>query len=280
MSNVTLERVRQKCVEGRFFSYDGLHDRIFVPPAMVFTWMFVRFGVSGNAVSWISAFFVIAGACGLASSDPYIVVLGSFGYLAFYLLDYVDGAVARYNGATGMSGQYLDWIIHIIASVATMAGIVVGANLETGVWIIPFSILAMISSALATGIFSMGWFTICMERQQRLVKGRNLNLDNSSFNSSPEVSRVYWCIRSFVYLLFHENYIIFSLPIISIIQFFLLDYFSCFRVILIVIAGSLYFSVMVLEIHRIIVAKKLDEAYNKLFYESSDLELPKDHFFK
>lgn len=280
MSNVTLEKVRQKCVEGRFFSYDSLHDRIFVPPAIIFTWMFVRFGVSGNAVSWISGSFVIAGACALASSDPFIVLLGSFGYLAFYLLDYVDGSVARYNGVAGMSGQYLDWIIHIIASVATMTGIVVGANLEAGVWIIPFSILAMISAALAMGIYSMGWFTICMERQQRLVKGCNLDLDNSHFNLSPQASRVYWCIRSFVYLLFHENYIIFTMPIISMINFFLPDYFPDFRVGLIVIAGTLYFAVMVTEIHRIISTKKLEEAYNKIFHQSSVPELPKDHFFK
>lgn len=280
MNIVSFESVRRKCVEGRFFSYGGLHDRIFVPPAMFLTWVFVCLGVGGNAVSWISAFFVIAGACGLASSDPYLVVLGSFGYLAFYLLDYVDGAVSRYNDTAGMSGQYLDWIIHIIASVATMTGIVIGANLHAGVWIIPFTVLALVASALTTGIFSMGWFTICMERQQRLVKGANLTIDKSSFNLSAQTSRVYWLTRSFTYFLFHENYIIFSLPIIAILQLFFSNYFPDFRITLTVIAGSLYFSVMVLEINRIISMKKLEEAYRKIFDESSDLKLPKDHFFK
>lgn len=280
MSKVTFDSVRQRCVDGRFFPYDSWHDRIFVPPAMILTWMFVRLGVSGNAVSWISGIFVIGGACGLALSDPYMIFCGSFGYLVFYLLDYVDGAVSRYNGTAGMSGQYLDWIIHIIASVSTMTGLIIGANLNAGVWIIPFSILALVASALATGRFSMGWFAICMERQQRLVKGINLTIDNSSLNSSPQTSCVYWVIRSFTFLLFHENYIIFSLPVIAISQLFFPNYFPDFRIILTVIAGTLYFSVLVLEINRIISMKKLEEAYKKLFYESSDLELPKDHFFK
>ena len=279
MTKVTFESVRQRCVDGRFFPYDSWHDRIFVPPAMILTWMFVRLGVSGNAVSWISGFFVIAGACGLALRDPYMVVLGSFGYLAFYLLDYVDGAVSRYNGKAGLSGQYLDWIIHIIASVATMTGLVIGANINAGVWIIPFSILAMIASALAAGRFSMGWFAICMERQQRRVKGANLQLENFILNRPTEISRIYWIIRSAVYLLYHENFIIFTLPIISIINLFLLDVLPDFRVLLVVIAGVFYFSVMVLEIHRIIDAQKLEAAYNKLFTDNSQLELPKDHFF-
>ena len=279
MSIVTYDSVRQRCVEGRFFPYDSWHDRIFVPTAILLTWMFVRFGVSGNAVSWISGFFVIIGACGLALSDPYMVVLGSFGYLVFYLLDYVDGAVSRYNGTAGMSGQYLDWLIHIIASVATMTGLVIGANLNAGVWIIPFSILAMVASALATGRFSMGWFAICMERQQRLVKGRNLSLDNFTLSRPPQISRVYWLIRSFVYMLFHENYIIFSLPFISIIHLWLPRSVPDFRVILVVIAGIFYFSVMVLEIHRIIIDKRLEGAYSKLFSNNEKFDLPKDHFF-
>jgi phosphatidylglycerophosphate synthase len=280
MTKVTFESVRQRCVDGRFFPYDSWHDRIFVPPAMILTWMFIRLRVSGNAVSWISGFFVIAGACGMTLSDPYMVVLGSFGYLVFYLLDYVDGAVSRYNGTAGLSGQYLDWIIHIIASVATMTGLVIGANINAGFWIVPFSILAVIASALATGRFSMGWFAICMERQQRLVKGRNLFLDNLILDRPSHISRLYWLTRSSVYLLFHENYIIFSLPILSVLQFFYPNYFPDFRVMLIMVAGTFYFSVMVLEIQRIIITRKLEETYNKLFDNNSQIELPKDHFFE
>ena len=280
MNKVTLTEVRNKCGDGRFFPYDSWIDRIFVPPAIILTWIFVRLGVSGNAVSWISGIFVIVGACGLASNNAYIVVAGSFGYMAFYLLDYVDGSVARYNGTAGMSGQYVDWIIHIIASVSTMAGLVAGAFLCTGDWIFPFGILAVVAAALTTGRFSMGWFAVCMELQQRRAKGRDLALAPTFVYSSRPPSRAYWVIRSVTTLLFPENFIIFSLPVFALIQLFVPDYFPDFRAALVVLAGTFYFAVMILEIQRIASTSGIEEAYRKLFIDEVKPDLPKDHFFK
>ena len=279
MKNVTFNDVRQKCTDGRFFPYDHWLDRTFVPPAIVLTWVFVRLGISGNTVSWISGLFVIAGACGLASNNSYIVVAGSFGYMAFYLLDYVDGSVARYNGTAGMSGQYVDWVIHIISSVSTMAGLVAGAFLCTGAWIFPFGILALVAAALTTGRFSMGWFAVCMERQQRQAKGSDLALAPTLVHSSRPLSRAFWAIRAGTTLLFHENYIIFSLPVLALSQLFVPDYIPDFRVVLVVLAGTFYFAVMILEIQRIASARGIEEAYRKLFIDGAKPDLPNDHFF-
>jgi hypothetical protein len=279
MSKVTLNDVRNKCTDGRFFPYDHWLDRTFVPPAIILTWVFVRLGVSGNTVSWISGIFVILGACGLASNDAYIIIAGSFGYMVFYLLDYVDGGVARYNGTAGMSGQYVDWVIHIIASVSTMAGLVAGAFLSTGAWIFPFGILALVAAALTTGRFSMGWFAVCMERQQRRAKGSDLALAPTFVYSSHPPSRAYWAIKSATTLLFHENYIIFSLPLLAFCQLFVPNYFPDFRTGLVVLAGTFYFAVMILEIQRIASSRGIEEAYRKLFIDDAKPDLPKDHFF-
>lgn len=279
MNDITFENVRQKCVDGRFFPYDSWHDRIFVPPAMILTWLFVRFGVSGNAVSWLSGFFVIVGAFGLASSDLYMVVLGSFGYIVFYLLDYVDGAVSRYNGTAGISGQYLDWVIHIIASVATMAGIITGAFLVAGAWIFPFAILGMVAAALTTGRYSMGWFAICMERQQRCAKGSGLDAATKPVDPLPLPSRSYWIIRYAATAIFHENYIIFTLPILAFSQLFLNLHLPDFRVVLVILSGTLYFVAMIIDIQRIVSTRRVEEGYRKLFITNLKPDLPKDHFF-
>ena len=77
-----------------------------------------------------------------------------------FLLDYVDGAVARYNGKGGVSGQYVDWIMHVISHVAIVAGICIGAMSSAGEWIYPFVILAVIASCLSYSKFSMAWFAI------------------------------------------------------------------------------------------------------------------------
>lgn len=279
MNKVTLNEVRQKCTDSRFFPYDHWLDRTFVPPAIFLTWVFVRLGISGNTVSWISGIFVMVGACGLASNNALIVAAGSLGYIAFYLLDYVDGGVARYNGTAGMSGQYVDWIIHIIASVSTMAGLVAGAYLVTGEWIFPLGILAMVAAALTTGRFSMGWFAVCMERQQRRAKGSDLDLAPTFLHLSRQPSRAYWAIRSATTLLFHENYIIFFLPILAFSQLFLPNYLPDFRVALVALAGTFNFAVMIIEIQRIASGCGIEEGYRKLFIDGAKPDLPKDHFF-
>ena len=279
MSKVTFNDVRQKCANVRFFPYDTWHDRIFVPPAILLTWLFVRLGVGGNAVSWLSGIIVVAGAFALSSNNGHIVAVGSLGYLFFYLLDYVDGGVARYNGTAGMSGQYIDWIIHIIASVATMAGLLCGASHFTGDWIFLFGILAIVAAALTTGRYSMGWFAVCMERQQRIVKGADLSVSNEIFKATKPPSSVFRVIKAITTVLFHENYIIFVLPILAFLQLILPEMIVDFRIIMIIIGGLVYFPVMILDIHKIAKENSIDKAYHKLFIDEKKPNLPNDHFF-
>jgi hypothetical protein len=277
MNNTTYEDVKQFCVKGRFFPYDHWHDRLFVPSALVLAWVFVRLGVSGNAVSWLSGGIAIAGATCLSFDNPYWVVIGSFGYIIFYLLDYVDGAVARFRGEAGMGGQYVDWVIHILAAVGTMAGLVGGALQSVGFWIFPFGILAIIASALTTARFSIGWFAVCMERQQRRAKGRDLTPTLSHSPSKPSV--IYWVVRSGTTAVFHENYIIFSLPILALLQFIAPNILPDFRVVLVILGGTAYFFVMVSEVQRISRERGIDEAYRKVFVDEAQPNLPEDHFF-
>ena len=132
--------VKEKCVDGRFFPYDDWRDKIFVPPSIFLTWLFVNLRVSANIVSLISGVFAVAGGIMLTSENKYIALVGSFGYMVYYLLDYVDGGVARYNGNIGVGGQYIDWIMHVVSSISIFTGLfIVAYNIE-GNWIIPFGI--------------------------------------------------------------------------------------------------------------------------------------------
>ena len=157
---VTIDEIKKKCSDERYFAYDSLQDRLFVPVAMYLVWLFVRIGVSGNAVSWLSALAAVLGAFLLTSSDSSVVLIGSFGYILWCLLDYVDGAVARFNGKGSVAGQYIDWIMHVIAHIAIIAGIAIGAMNSVGPWIYPFAILGIVAAGLAYAKFSMAWFTI------------------------------------------------------------------------------------------------------------------------
>ena len=124
---LSLDEVKTKCSKNRFFAYSGFHDRLFVPIAIYFIWLSLRLGLSGNTVSWISGFVAATGGLMLATNDPLIILIGSFGYIIWYLLDFVDGGVARIEGKGGMSGQYIDWMMHVISHTAIVSGLCLGA---------------------------------------------------------------------------------------------------------------------------------------------------------
>lgn len=277
---VSLKEVKDKSIKDRYFSYDHWLDHLFAPPAMYVAWACIRMGLSGNVVSWISAFTAVSGAFLLTSDDRLLVFIGSFGYILYYLLDYVDGAVARYNNKGGVSGQYIDWIMHVISHVAIVAGISIGAISSAGEWIYPFAILAVIASCLSLSKFSMAWFSICMEQQQRRSKGLDSFVENKLIKPKVVRSPIFEYIRKFTTLLFHENYLIFTLPIVAGLQ--LIQVFDAIdmRVLFTVLAGALYFPVQVFEIRQLVSEKRIEQGYSELFSSNHVPDLPNDHFFE
>ena len=111
---LSLDEVKTKCSKNRFFAYSGFHDRLFVPIAIYFIWLSLRLGLSGNTVSWISGFVAATGGLMLATNDPLIILIGSFGYIIWYLLDYVDG-VRMDRRQRRYVWSYIDWMMHVIS---------------------------------------------------------------------------------------------------------------------------------------------------------------------
>jgi len=279
---VTIDEIKKKCSDERYFAYDSLQDRLFVPIAMYLVWLFVRIGVSGNAVSWLSALAAVLGAFLLTSSDSLVVLIGSFGYILWCLLDYVDGAVARFNGKGSVAGQYIDWIMHVIAHIAIIAGIAFGAMNSVGAWIYPFAILGMVAAGLTYAKFSMAWFAICMEQQQRRASSHDVQ-NRAKTEIMPASGRLWlWFdyIRRLTVVIFHENWLIFTLPLLAIAQFFQVFGAIDLRVVFTIMAGSLYFPVQVLEVHRLVITNRIQKGYSDLFSPNHIPDLPNDHFFK
>ena len=279
MANVSFKEVRDKCREGRFFSYEGINDMIYSPVSVFLVWIFVRIGWSGNAVSVLSGIVAMAGATLIATGNALLVVIGSFGYMLFYLLDYVDGGVARFRGSVGIGGQYVDWAMHVVSAVGFATGILAGAISVTGSWIIPFGVLTVVASALALDRYALGWFAICMHYQQQLVKNKeNLKLEVETIVTKP--SLFFRICRKITVVLFHENYAIYLLPALAIGQFFFPIEGYDFRVVLIIAGGLIYFPVVLFDLVRMAKQGYIDKAYNNLFHDKSKPNLPNDHFFR
>lgn len=284
---ITFQEVKQRCAEGRFFRYEGFHDNFFVPPSIWLVWFFVNLGWSGNAVSWLSGLITVAGGCLLASQDKTLILIGSFSYISFYLLDYVDGGVSRLRKSGGISGQYVDWIMHVVSAVSIFSGIALGACQKTGtaLWLLPFAVCLILGIVLQLDRHAFGWWTICMHLQQ---------FKTTHLFPVPPPARSFQvpCVKKFrrsffrisksaIILFFHENITIFTIPFFAILHFFDFEtkfFFPDFRVVLTVLGGTYFFCI---SYEIILISKKglLEKSYEKLFFTSEKPDLPREHFF-
>ncbi len=280
MKKPTLKEIKETSIRDRYYPYDTWSDYIFSPMSPYLAWFFIRLNISGNGVSWISGFTTIIAGIFLASDNAELIFIGSFGYIIFYQLDYVDGAVARFNGKGSVGGQYLDFIMHVISHVAIMAGLGFGAVSYGGEFIFPLAILAIVAAALSLAKFSIAWFAIAMEQQKRKAKGLPVLSAEPDWKTYKEPHFLYELIRKSTVLVFHESFLIFTLPILASIQFFLVTDMIDFRLLLIVAGAFVYFPIVIFEIQHLINRNAVDEAYWKLFNSELTPTVPDDHFFR
>ncbi len=278
---ISLTEVKDKCRTGRFFAYDNWRDKLLVPPSIFFVWLFVNLGWSGNAVSWLSGAVAISGGILLAANDQFLVLIGTCSYIIFYFLDYVDGGVARFKNEGGIEGQYIDWIMHAVSAVALSAGIFVGALNHSGApfWLVPFGILFILASVLQLDRFALGWWAICMYRQQNRANDRTGPATEAK-TDERDGSLLWKGIRAVATVLFHENYAIYVWPALAIINIIFAGAgLPDFRLGLTLLGGTVYFANVVREIDLVSRRKKLGWAYNKLFLSVDKPVLPAEHFF-
>ncbi|MBI3465839.1 MAG: CDP-alcohol phosphatidyltransferase family protein [Planctomycetes bacterium] len=89
-----------------------LARRLARPLALYLTWLVVRWPVSANAVTSLALLVGLAsaGLLGVQSAGGFMAGVGLL--LFWYLLDHVDGQVARYRRSQSVTGLYLDFMMH------------------------------------------------------------------------------------------------------------------------------------------------------------------------
>lgn len=90
------------------------------------TWLLLHTRVRPNQVTVVTVILAFLGACLLAAPAAGIALGGAFSLLAHFLLDKVDGDIARFRKTYSLAGVYLDDLGHSIA----YGGIFVGLGLH------------------------------------------------------------------------------------------------------------------------------------------------------
>ncbi len=264
----------------RFYKYEDIRDKIFLIVANPLSYIFFKIGINANTISIVSGFFAILGGILLSSEKNSVAFFGAMCVPIFYLLDYVDGIVARLNKKPSVGGQYLDLIMHQVVTISISIGIFIGALNSDGKIVIPFGILSVLASSLLLSRFAIGWFSIimkyCEDSSLENVNQHRKKIKNKIKNKNL-IILILLRLGSFI---FHEDYAIFSLPLLFFLNIFFhhLLFFDV-RTFLSIYGGLILFPAIILDI--IYYSKyKIDSNYYLFLDKKFKPKLPDFYYFK
>lgn len=102
------------------------------PISLYFTWLLLQTGLSANQITVLHGLFGSAGAVLLGFADDAWRFLGIALLYFSYVLDNVDGEVARFRKQVSISGKYLDSVMHSVVNMLIFFGFGFGVYLQSG----------------------------------------------------------------------------------------------------------------------------------------------------
>lgn len=86
--------------------------RVARPLALRVTWLVLPWGISAHAVTLAAFLTGLAAAAGFAQGNVGGWLIGAALLQVWYLLDHVDGQLARFHGTASLDGVALDYLMH------------------------------------------------------------------------------------------------------------------------------------------------------------------------
>lgn len=100
--------------------------------ALPLSWVLLHTPITANQVTLISLIVGVFGCFLFATGGALCVLLGALLLQIWYLLDHVDGHIARYKGQSSLTGVYFDYITHYVVHAAIFIGIGAGVTEFSG----------------------------------------------------------------------------------------------------------------------------------------------------
>ena len=99
--------------------------------ALPLTWLFLHTPISANGVTFISLLVGLGGCFVFIGADKWSYVGGAFLLQLWYLLDHVDGQIARFYKKESITGVFFDYITHHLIHIGVFIGISWGIFLKS-----------------------------------------------------------------------------------------------------------------------------------------------------
>lgn len=97
--------------------------RVARPLALRVTWIVLPWGISAHAVTLAAFLTGLAAAAGFAQGGVGGWLIGAALLQIWYLLDHVDGQLARYYGTASLDGVALDYLMHHVLGLCLPLGV-------------------------------------------------------------------------------------------------------------------------------------------------------------
>ncbi len=122
------------------------------PAALSITRLLIPFGISAHTITLLAMLVALAAACAFGLGGAVSLAWGALLLQVWYLLDHVDGQVARYHKTDSVSGTYFDYVMHYVVHTTCTFSLGVGLFLESGnlVWL--FAGFGWMMGAILLGI--------------------------------------------------------------------------------------------------------------------------------
>ena len=199
-------------------THDTWYDRLFVRKiAILITWVLIHTPITANQVTFIHTILVIFGAGLFFMNNQTYNIIGSVLILLGFLLDRVDGQVARYRKKMSNKGYFLDYFGHFLSRAIFFSGISISYYLRS-------NNIVFLFLGFSSVIF---WFHYHYMYQVRyyflytdLKRDKNLGEEGSSVEKKPSiVSRVVRFINNSIFQnLISEGVMLSLLFILSLIN--------------------------------------------------------------
>lgn len=124
MKRMSLAELQQRCQKPDHRQVGNwMARRLIRPAALRVTWVVAPWGVSANAATLAAWACGTAAAAALANGSIAGWLFGALLLQLWYLLDHVDGQLARLHGTASLDGVQLDYLMHHTVNVLVPLGV-------------------------------------------------------------------------------------------------------------------------------------------------------------
>lgn len=170
----SLKELNQICQKPRYRETGNWMVRnILRDLALPITWLLLHTPVTAHQVTTASLLVVLGGIALFAAKSPGAFFAGVLLLQLWYLLDHVDGQIARYRKTASLSGRFFDFLTHHIVHACVFFALGLYGYAETGGF---FYVVAGFFSALGIAVFNLINDTKCKTFIEKIDSSKEIHV--------------------------------------------------------------------------------------------------------